>query len=86
MNDDPTDAQTKNPDDVLTTAQVMAEYGISRTGLWRLKDAKLLAPIPPGGLLVHAHENTYRRGDIERAVTANKERRTNRRKRTTRQS
>ena len=65
-------------DDVLTTGQVMEEYKISRTALWRLGKQGILKPIAEDGLLTHPHENQYRRSDIEAAVAKIAERRKNR--------
>lgn len=69
----------KKGDDVLTTGQVMEEYKISRTALWRLNKQGILKPIDgDDSLLTHPHENQYRRDDIERAAQIIAERRKNR--------
>lgn len=70
----------KKGDDVLTTGQVMDEYKISRTALWRLSKQGILKPVDGDSLLTHPHENTYRRSDIEAAIKAIAERKKNRRR------
>ncbi len=64
----------KKGDDVLTTQQVIEEYKISRTSLYRLKVEGILLPIETSPLLAQERQNTYLRADIERAAEILRER------------
>lgn len=60
-------------DDMLTTQQVIDEYEVSASTLYRLRTRGILKAQEGSGLLTRPHEYKYKREDIEAAIVLMRE-------------